>query len=1125
MRWVGIVVGVFVLTAFAGAALAELPEANPEDLRGLYKTLEGATKSAEPPRETKTAKGYLRFLGAPPGAVFRVSATGSADPTVTAAAFLQKHGRAFGAVSARSAFEPAATKLENGRGSVCLDQAYSGVPVFGARVYVQTDTTGGVLSTLSDIMRETSLLDSNAVSISPTVTLERAQAQALDLMRSTYGGTGFDVLDGQLFVFSPPVVGDSGDPCLVWGIVAASQTNRLAKEVILVDAHTLDIRLHHAVVPQARERQIYDAGNTYSVPGLLVRSEGDPPSSLPDANQAYDYLGDTYDFYMDRHGRDSIDGMGMVLSATVRFCDPYYECPLMNAFYDDSGGRMYFGDGMVADDVTAHELTHGVTAKSSNLAYYYESGAINESFSDIWGEFVDLTNGRGDDGPDKRWLMGEDTPFGALRSMADPTLFGDPAIYYDPYWYHGDADNGGVHFNCGVGNKLCYLLTDGGTFNGYSIQGIGIDKAAEVFYRVQDVLIPSAKGSFAEKVLKAAYVDYADLGDLLVQSVNDLTILESTRFDEDDVRSVKSAAYAVEILQFPGQPLKEFRAMTVENEPAVVMTWANPVYPFFDQAVVVRNANRAPVNMYDGQVVYTGSQNWAIDEPLTLGNTYHYAVFALFSDTEPPQYRYGSAQVGSGGMGVAYESFSSGSDLSYKQILFTPVGDAGDGGYTITVKPNVLTLPHTSANAQFFHLLEDGYIRWNFSEPFPFAGEYKSHCWIAENGFLSFGSGPVPRYSYLNFPSGSSLNAMARICAAFTDLSNISSGSIWGKVLPDRSVITFDKLPLWGRHYYTNTAQVELFYSGHIRITCLELTAPELVTGVTDGQGLFYDPEILLNHGMLVTKTLDISALPDGSRTVTIEPISPITVNEGMRAEFRIVAHSPGGAPTITVSNLPSGAQVTSVSPTESVFSWLTGYDDRGNHTVLVQASEGGLSASQNVVIHVGNVYREPAASQVEVTPLTPAMGNTLSVSWSLHSPEDDGSHNVYIEWYRNGSLMLPLLNAPTVPGFATNQGDVWYAILTPYSVFGSEAAVGEPVASNVVTVGPPGDGDSSSGGAGGGAKLVDVNVDGVINAIDIQLVINGVLGTGVVPTADVNRDGVTNAIDVQMVVNGVLAF
>ncbi|HQM47779.1 MAG TPA: M4 family metallopeptidase [Candidatus Hydrogenedentes bacterium] len=1122
MRLVGI--SLFAALAVSVSALGDIPEANPDDFRALYKSMQGATKALTPPTETKTGKGYLRFLGAPQGAVFRVLTTDPAPPEMTAAALLQKHGRAFGAVSSRSSFKAAASRLEAGRGSVCLDQEYSGVPVFGAHVFVQTDKKGGVFSALSDIMRETSLLDNSTVSLSPSITLDRAKGKALDLMRSTYGNAAYDVLEGRLYVFAPPVVGDSGDPCLVWAIVAVSQTDPLAKEVILVDAHSQDVRLHHSLVPQALRREIYDAFNTSNDPGTLVRVEGGPIASVADANLAYDYLGDTYNFYSGYHGRDSIDGNGMLLSATVRYCDPYDWCPMLNAFYDDWVGRMYFGDGMAADDVTAHELTHGVTARTSNLAYYYESGAINESFSDIWGEYVDLTNGKGNDSSGVRWLIGEDTPMNAFRNMADPTQFGDPDIYYGANWYSGSGDYGGVHFNCGVGNKLCYLVTDGDTFNGYSVQGMGIDKAADIFYRVQSVLIPGSGYSFAEKALKAIYIDYPDYGDLLVQAVTDLTVLEPGRFREDDIRSVKSAAYAVEILQFPGEPLKEFRAMSVEGTPALVMTWANPVYPYFEKATLVRNADHAPTSMYDGDTVYSGPENWAIDQPLPLGETYYYALFATFTDTEPPQYKTSVAEVGSAALGVAYETFSGGSDLSYTQILFTPVGQAASGGYTVTVTPGVRELPQTPENAQYGQLLEDDSQGCGFSEPFPFMGEYHDYCWMAENGYLAFTEMPLDRSSYLNFPSGSSANVMPRICVAFADLSNTSAGSIWVKVLPDRMVITYDKLPVYGQYFYSNTAQVELFYSGHIRITCLELTAEEIIVGVTDGQGIFYDPEVLLESGILVPKVLDISSQSDGSGTVMIEPISPVSVNEGMRAEFQIKVKSPKGTPEITLVDAPEGAQLTRVSATQSTFSWLTDYEDTGDYTVVVSAREGSQSATQDVLIHVGNTYRAPTVSQVEVTPQTAGAGSSLGVRWTLYSPEESGENDVYIEWYRNGRLMLPLLNAPTVPGFATNEGDAWYAIVTPYSVFNYYwGVVGESVASNVVTIGAPG--ESSETPASGQNKLADVNADGVINAVDVQLVVNGVLGASGVPRADVNRDGLMDATDVQVVVNGILRF
>ena len=1122
MRWVGLVGGFVFLLACGVAAFAEIPEANPDDLRGIYKSLSGGPKSLEPMRETKTANGYLRFLAAPDGAVFKALPPGPAVPEQAAEEFVRKHRRAFGAVSARSTFKPSATNPENGRASVSLHQEYAGVPVYGARVFVQTDTQGGVLSVLSDIMRETTVLDNNTVTTTPTVTLDRAKAEAVDVMRTTYGGAGFDALGGKLFVFSPPVVGDSGDPCLVWGIVVESRTDARAKEVILIDAHTLEVRLRHPVIPHALDRQVYDSGNTYSDPGSLARSEGQPASPVDDVNRAYDYLGDTYNFYMDHHGRDSIDDNGMPLSVTVRFCYPSMGCPMLNAFYDGSNDRMYYGAGMVSDDVVAHEYTHGVTFYTSNLAYYYESGAINESFSDIWGEYVDLTNGRGDDSPEVRWLIGEDTIIGAFRNMADPPQFGDPAIYHGPYWYYGAGDYGGVHTNNGVGNKLCYLLTDGDTFNGQVVSGIGIAKAADIFYRVQAVLLPSSGDTFWERALYPTYIDYIDYGELLVQSVQDLAALEPARFGIEDIRAVKAAAYAVEILEFQGEPLKNVRAMSVENEPAVALTWTNPDYPYFDQVLVVRNANQPPTNMYDGEVIYNGTGNWAVDEPLQLGRTYYYAVFAIFNDGEPVQMRHAAAQVGSNALPVAYETFWSGADLGYKQLLFSPVGPAASGGYDVTLKSGIRELPHTSAGAMYVPLIEDSSVNWTFRQPFPFMGEYRRHCWIAENGYVSFGESAVPRYSYLNFPSGNSANAIPRICAAFADLSNVSGGSIWGKSLPDRSVLTYEKVPEWGRYYYTNTVQLELFYSGHIRITFLELTASDIVVGLADGQGVFYDPELLIQSGIRVPKIIDLSSFPDGSRRVSLEPIGPVSVNEGMVAQFEIVAHAPGGNPNITVENMPQGATLTSVSPTRSVFSWQTGYADAGERTVLVKARESGQVASQEVSIRVGRTLRAPTVSNVVVSPESPAAGTPLGVSYALHSPEDDGLHYVQIEWYRNGTLMIPLFNAETTPGFVANYGDTWHAIVTPYSIVGRRAVVGEPVASNVVRVAPWQGGGGTSPSINP-TKFADVNGDGVVDAIDVQLVINGVLGTQFVPTADVNRDGVKNAIDIQLVVNGVL--
>ncbi len=127
---------------------------------------------------------------------------------------------------------------------------------------------------------------------------------------------------------------------------------------------------------------------------VLARSEGQaavttaPSCTTADINNAHDYAGNTYDFYFSRFGRDSYDNAGATLKSYVCYGTNY-----QNAFWD--GSKMTYGNGFAAaDDVVAHELSHAVTERTSNLVYSNQSGALNESFSDIFGESVDLTNGR-----------------------------------------------------------------------------------------------------------------------------------------------------------------------------------------------------------------------------------------------------------------------------------------------------------------------------------------------------------------------------------------------------------------------------------------------------------------------------------------------------------------------------------------------------------------------------------------------------------------------------------------------------------------------------------------------------------------------------------------------------------
>ena len=186
-----------------------------------------------------------------------------------------------------------------------------------------------------------------------------------------------------------------------------------------------------------------------------------------------------YDYLLQEHGRDSYDDNGTVMVSYVHYDENYF-----NAFWN--GSFVTYGDGndnpLTAIDVVGHEFTHGVTGTSAGLIYQNESGALSESFSDVFGAGVEHF-ALGDEAD---WLIGA-ANF-VLRDMSDPNEYGDPDTYQGTSWVSGPQDNGGVHSNSGVQNFWFYLLSEGGTGindNGddYVVDSLGMEKAAAIAYR------------------------------------------------------------------------------------------------------------------------------------------------------------------------------------------------------------------------------------------------------------------------------------------------------------------------------------------------------------------------------------------------------------------------------------------------------------------------------------------------------------------------------------------------------------------------------------------------------------------------------------------------------------------
>jgi Zn-dependent metalloprotease len=234
-------------------------------------------------------------------------------------------------------------------------------------------------------------------------------------------------------------------------------------------------------------RTINDAKNHEELPGETVRTEGGAATGDTTVDTAYDWLGVTFEFYDKAYGRNSIDAAGLPMISTVHYGQNYD-----NAFWN--GEQMVYGDGdgtlftafTGPLDVTGHELTHGVTQYTAALEYFGQSGALNESMSDVFGSLIKQYH-LGQTADQADWLIGQGLLAAsihgvALRSMKEPgTAYDDPQLGKDPQPAHMDhyvqtsRDNGGVHINSGIPNRAFYLAAA-------ELGGNAWEKAGKIWY-------------------------------------------------------------------------------------------------------------------------------------------------------------------------------------------------------------------------------------------------------------------------------------------------------------------------------------------------------------------------------------------------------------------------------------------------------------------------------------------------------------------------------------------------------------------------------------------------------------------------------------------------------------------
>lgn len=632
--------------------------------------------------------------------------------------FLRSYGALFGMNDAGQELSaPRVTKDRQGGTHFSHRQMYRGLPVFGAELKTHFDAAGNLT------VANGTFVPGIAVDPTPQRSAEQAGQIAVKRVLADLGRqVQVSPTKTTLMVYREGLAqGVPGDNHLAWEVVVGNGVD--VRDFVYVDAHTGKIIDKVAGIHDAKNRRAFDGANAPTAPGPNYPQnpfwvEGQAfPTGTAEADNMIAASSDIYDLFKNAFGRDSFDGKGATMDSIF---NRGWGC--VNASWN--GQYISFCPGTTADDITAHEWGHAYTEYTHGLIYAWQPGALNEAYSDIWGETVDRINGRGTDTPDTarspgvcvvntnppavtitapaaiagakatgiagfgpgtfslsgtlqaaspingctampagslngkiayidrgtcsfsqkaanaeaagaigvlvgnstggtivqtmgatagftntipammvsqntgtaikgqlaagttvsvnmvrpllptyntvRWLLGEDsTAFGgAIRDMYNPTCFGNPGKVSDAQYSCGPntsaGDNGGVHNNSGVANHGYALLVDGGAYNGQNITGIGLTKAAHIYYR-------------AQSVYQGPATDFAAHADALEQSCRDLRGVNLNDLKtgapsgevitDNDCAQVSAMALAVEFRTPPAQC--QFQPLLAKNPPAL----------------------------------------------------------------------------------------------------------------------------------------------------------------------------------------------------------------------------------------------------------------------------------------------------------------------------------------------------------------------------------------------------------------------------------------------------------------------------------------------------------------------------------------------------------------------------
>ncbi len=466
--------------------------------------------------------------------------------------FLQTHGKLWGVQNSTEELIFKEEKTDHiGHHRLVLVQNYQGIPIYDGRLQFHFNAQKELTAVNGHF------IPSIKINPNPSFTATKASGLAIaHVINQQENYTGKPLIARKItpYIFQKGLVqGIEGAHHLVYEVEVANEGN--IREFVFIDAHKGILVDQFTGNHSALFRRVYEENTS-----VQVWQEGDGFPGTLDQWQQNEVITaeDVYYFFLHAFGFDSYDDAGAEMRTINN--DPTILCPNANW----NGSTANFCSGTAADDIIAHEWSHAYVEYTANLIYQWQSGALNESYADIWGETIDLINGYEDAGEDfslrtacnssDRWRMGEDAPLlsGPIRDLWSPTCDGDPGKVSDTDYWCSQLDNGGVHVNSGINNHLYALLVDGGTYNGYTIDALGMEKAAHIFWRAQSIyLTPTSDFNVQADALEAACADLVGFTPNLLTTEATPAGTSGKAITTTDCQEVAEAILAVELRTDP----------------------------------------------------------------------------------------------------------------------------------------------------------------------------------------------------------------------------------------------------------------------------------------------------------------------------------------------------------------------------------------------------------------------------------------------------------------------------------------------------------------------------------------------------------------------------------------------